>query len=145
MTLKIETISLEEARLIIDACERKAQEIKQPMHIAVVDAGANLVAHARMDGAWIGSADISINKAFTAKSFNAATADIAKEAQPGHQFYGIHNSNNGRIMIFAGGVPLSKDGVVVGALGVSGGTGEQDAKVAQAGQAVFEKSPAHVK
>ncbi len=99
------------------------------MNIAVVDAGANLVAHVRMDGAWTGSINISINKAFTAKSFDIATADLSKESQPGHQFYGIHNSNHGRIMIFAGGLPLFKDGKVIGALGVSGGTGEQDSKV----------------
>jgi uncharacterized protein GlcG (DUF336 family) len=145
MTLTIETISLQEARTIIEACEKKANEIKHPMHIAVVDAGANLVAHARMDNAWTGSANIAINKAFTAKSFDISTADLAKESQPNNQFFGIHNSNDGRIMIFAGGLPLLKDGKVVGAVGVSGGTGEQDSKVAEAGKAAFEKSLALVK
>ena len=142
MTLKIETISLQDARLIIEACEKKAIEIKQPMNIAVVDAGANLVAHVRMDGAWTGSINIAINKAFTAKSFDISTAALGKESQPGHQFFGIHNSNHGRIMIFAGGLPLVKDGVVIGALGVSGGDGEQDSKVAEAGKIAFEK---HIK
>lgn len=145
MTLKIETISLQEARLVIEACEKKAAEIKRPMNIAVVDAGANLVAHVRMDGAWSGSVDIAINKAFTAKSFDIATTDLSKESQPGHQFYGIHNSNHGRIMIFAGGLPLLKDGIVIGALGVSGGTGEQDSKVAETGKSAFEKSLALVR
>ncbi len=145
MTVTIENISLEEAKLVVAACEKKAVEIKQPMQIAVVDNGGNLVTHARMDGAWTGSADIAINKAFTAKSFNIKTADLAKESQPGSQFYGIHNSNHGRIMIFAGGVPLLKDGKVIGALGVSGGSGEQDAQVAEAGKAALEKSYALVR
>ena len=140
MTVTLESISLEEARLVVEACQKKADEIKQPMQIAVVDAGGNLVTHMRMDGAWTGSADIAMNKAFTAKSFNLATSDLAKESQPGHQFYGIHNSNHGRIMIFAGGLPLLKDGKVVGALGVSGGSGEQDSQVAQAGKSALEKS-----
>src|SRR6185437_16859587 len=100
---------------------------------AVVDGGDNLVAHVRMDGAWIGSVDISIKKAFTSRAFDIATGDLAKEAQPGKQFYGIQESNNGRIMIFAGGIPLKRDGKVVGAIGVSGGSGEQDQTVAEAG------------
>ena len=77
-----------------------------PWNIAVVDAGGNLVSHVRMDGAWIGSIDISINKAFTARAFDISTAELSENSQPGRQFYGIQNSNDGRIMIFAGGVPL---------------------------------------
>ena len=138
MTITIETISLAEAKSIIEACEKKAAEIKQPMNIAVADAGGNLVAHARMDGAWIGSIDISINKAFTAKCFDLSTADLAKESQSGKQFFGIQVSNHGRIMTFAGGVTLQKNGKVVGALGVSGGDGEQDSAVAAAGKSFFE-------
>lgn len=139
MTNTIETISLAEARAIIDICERKALDIKQPMNIAIVDAGGNLVAHIRMDNAWVGSIDISINKAFTARCFDISTEALGKESQPGKQFYGIHNSNHGRIMLFAGGVPLLKNGKVVGALGVSGGTGEQDTTVANAGKKFFEE------
>lgn len=142
MTIKIETISLQDARLIIEACEKKALEIKQPMHICIVDAGANRVAHIRMDGAWLGSADISYNKALTARLFDISTAELSKLSQPGDQFYGIRSSNDGRVMLLAGGYPLIKDGTVVGAVGVSGGTGEQDTKVAEAGKAAFEK---HVK
>lgn len=130
-------IRLEEARRAIAAAERKAMEIGQPMNIAVVDGGANLVAHARMDGAWLGSIDISINKAYTARAFDLATKDLAAQAQPGKQFYGIHGSNQGRIMIFAGGIPLLRGGEVVGAIGVSGGSGEQDQSVAAAGAAAF--------
>src|SRR6476646_5863693 len=102
-------INLETARTIIVAAEKKAVEIGQPMNIAVVDAGGNLVAHVRMDGAWIGSIDISINKAFTSRAFDIATKDLAQHSQSGGQFFGIHASNQGRIMIFAGGIPLKKD------------------------------------
>ena len=130
-------VTLEDARRVIAAAEQKAAEIGQPMNIAVVDGGGNLVSHIRMDGARIGSTDISINKAFTSRAFDLATRDLAANAQPGAQFYGIHVSNRGRIMIFAGGIPLSRDGVVVGAIGVSGGSGEQDQAVAEAGAAAF--------
>jgi uncharacterized protein GlcG (DUF336 family) len=91
-----------------------------------------------MDGAWIGSIDISINKAFTARAFDLATAQLATNSQPGQQFFGIHASNHGRIMIFAGGVPLRRNGSVIGAVGVSGGSGSQDEAVANAGAAAFE-------
>ena len=124
------------ARKVIAAAERKAKKIKQPMNIAVVDEGGNLVAQVRMDGAWIGSIDISINKAFTSRAFDIATKDLAEHAQSGGQFFGIHVSNHGRIMIFAGGIPLRQDEKVIGAIGVSGGSGEQDHAVAEAGAAV---------
>ena len=134
---EISQVTLKDARSILAAAEKRAFEIGQPMNVAVVDAGGNLVAHERMDGAWIGSIDISINKAFTARAFDIATKDLAANAQPGQQFFGIHASNQGRIMIFAGGIPLKKNGQVVGAVGVSGGSGEQDQTVAQAGAAAF--------
>ncbi|MBE5413463.1 hypothetical protein E3G39_005058 [Mycobacteroides abscessus] len=85
-----------------------------------------------MDGAWIGSVDISINKAFTARALDVSTEELAADAAPGNQFYGVHASNHGRIMIFAGGIPVQQSGQIVGAVGVSGGTGEQDKTVAQA-------------
>ena len=135
--MEISLVTLTDAKNILAAAEKRAVEIGQPMNIAVVDAGGNLVAHERMDGAWIGSVDISINKAFTARAFNIATKDLADNSQPGQQFFGIHGSNHGRIMIFAGGIPLKKGGHVVGAIGVSGGSGEQDQTVAQAGAAAF--------
>jgi uncharacterized protein GlcG (DUF336 family) len=126
-------ISLKEARHVIAAAEAKAIDIGQPMNIAVVDGGGNLVSHVRMDGAWIGSIDISINKAFTARAFDISTAQLSENSQPGQQFYGIQNSNHGRVMIFAGGVPLRRNGSVVGAIGVSGGSGKQDQAVATTG------------
>lgn len=130
-------VTLNDARRVIAAAEKKAGEIKQPMNIAVADAGGNLVAHVRMDGAWLGSIDISIKKAYTSRAFDIATKDLAEHSGPGGQFFGIHASNDGRIMIFAGGIPLRRDGKVVGAIGVSGGSGEQDHAVAEAGAAAF--------
>lgn len=131
-------ITLADARRIIAAAEKKAKKIGQPMNIAVADAGGNLVSHVRMDGAWLGSIDISIKKAYTSRAFDIATKDLAEHSQSGNQFFGIHASNNGKIMIFAGGIPLkNKDGEVVGAVGVSGGSGEQDHAVAEAGVAAF--------
>src|SRR5467141_3448120 len=129
-------VKLEDARKIISAAEKKAKEIGQPMNIAVADEGGNIVAHVRMDGAWIGSIDISQKKAYTSRAFDIATKDLAAHSQSGGQFFGIHVSNHGRIMIFAGGIPIRMDGKVVGAIGVSGGSGEQDHSVAEAGAAV---------
>jgi len=130
-------ITLQDARRVIAAAEKKAEEIGQPMNIAVVDAGGNLVAHVRMDNAWIGSVDISINKAWTARAFDISTKDLAENSQSGDQFFGIHASNNGKVMIFAGGIPLKRGNEVVGAVGVSGGLGKQDQAVAEAGAAAF--------
>ena len=125
-------ITLDQAKRIIAAGEREAQNQGQPMNIAVVDAGGNLVAFHRMDGAWLGSVDIAIKKAWTSRAFDIETKALGKLSQPGEDFYGIHVSNGGKVMIFAGGVPLKRNGVVVGAVGVSGGVGKQDQAVAEA-------------
>lgn len=130
-------ITLADARRVIAAAEKKAEEIGQPMNIAVVDGGANLVAHVRMDNAWLGSVNISIDKAFTARAFDITTKDLGENSQSGDQFFGIHASNGGRVMIFAGGIPLKRGGHVVGAIGVSGGSGKQDHSVAEAGAAAL--------
>jgi len=130
-------ITLADARRIIAAAEKKAIEIGQPMNIAVVDEGGNLVAHVRMDTAWFGSVDISIKKAWTSRAFDISTKDLGELSQSGDQFFGIHASNNGRVMIFAGGVPLKRGDQVVGGIGVSGGLGKQDQAVAEAGAAAF--------
>jgi len=132
-----ETLTLEDARRVIDAAERKAGEIGQPMDIAVVDAGGNLKSHVRMDGAFVGSIDISINKAWTCIAFQTDTKSFAEDAQVGQPIFGINTTNQGRIVIFAGGVPLVRDGEIVGAVGVSTGTVEQDQEVAEAGAAAF--------
>jgi len=129
----MKSLSLADARKIIAAAEAKAAHIGQPMNVAVVDAGGNLLAFARMDEAWLGSIDIAINKAWTARAFDISTKELGKLSQPGDDFYGVNASNNGRVMIFAGGIPLKRENEVVGAIGVSGGIGKQDQSVAEAG------------
>lgn len=130
-------VTLADARRVIAAAEKRAAEIGQPMNIAVVDTGGNLVAHIRMDDAWIGSVDIAINKAWTARAFDISTKELADLSQSGDEFFGIHVSNHEKVMIFAGGIPLKRDGKVVGAVGVSGGMGKQDQSVAEAGAQAF--------
>ena len=130
-------MKLADARRVIAAAEKKAADLGQPMNIAVADEGGNLVAHVRMDNAWIGSIDIAQKKAFTSRAFDISTKDLAAHSQSGGQFFGIHASNNGKVMIFSGGIPLKKEGKAVGAIGVSGGSGEQDHAVAEAGVKAF--------
>ena len=137
MSTTFKTLQLPDARRIIAAATKKAEDIKQPMNIAVVDAGGNLLAFERMEDAWLGSIDISIKKAWTSRAFNITTQDLASHSQSGNQFFGIHASNDGKVMIFAGGIPIKQDGQVVGAIGVSGGSGDQDHEVAHAGVAAF--------
>lgn len=130
-------ITLERAQAIITAACQKADELGVAQNIAVVDEGNNLVAFARMNGAWLGSISIAQNKAFTARAFNISTKELASMSQPGEPLYGIQESNEGKVIIFAGGIPLKSDGRVVGAIGVSGGTVKQDQEVAEAGAAAF--------
>src|SRR5229473_1524336 len=127
------TLSLEHARGIIRRAEAKANSLGCPLNIAVVDAGGNLIAHARMDGARIGAIDIAINKAWSARAFDMETSELRRYSQPGGPFFGIHASNGGRVMILGGGVPIRLSGRIVGAVGVSGGSDEQDTACAQAG------------
>ncbi len=130
-------ITLVDARRVIAAAEKKAAEIGQPMNVAVVDGGGNLVAFERMEGAWLGSIDIAQKKAWTSRAFDIETGELAKASQSGDQFFGIHVSNGGKVMIFAGGVPLKRGKEVIGAIGVSGGSGKQDQAVAEAGAAAL--------
>ena len=130
-------MTMDKAQLVLKAAVAKAQEIGQPMNVAVVDAGANLTAFTRMDGAWLGSIDIAINKAFTAKAFDISTLELGRNSQPKDQFFGIHVSNHARVMIFAGGIPIKMNGQIVGAVGVSGGSGKQDQAVAEAAAAAW--------
>jgi uncharacterized protein GlcG (DUF336 family) len=128
-------ITLEKARKVVDAAAAKAEEIDVPMNIAVVDAGNNLTAFARQDGAWLGSIDIAQNKAYTARAFDMTSAELGAEAQPGKSLYGIEASNDGNLIVFGGGIPLKDGDEIVGAIGVSGGTVDQDEEVAEAGVA----------
>ncbi len=132
-----EKMTLAAAQVVVEAARAKAEEIGVRMNIAVVDEGNNLTAFARMDGAWLGSIDIAQNKAYTARSFDMSTKELAPLCQPNQPLYGIHASNQGRLIVFAGGIPLKASGEVVGAVGVSGGSVEQDHQVAEAGVAAF--------
>ncbi len=128
-----EDLTLEASETIVGAARKKAAQLKTRMDIAVVDAGGNLKAFARMDGAWLGSIDISIRKARTARWFDMNTGEIGKLSQPGGPLYGIEHSNDG-LITFPGGVPLKNSkGEIVGAIGVSGSTVENDHAVALAG------------
>ena len=130
-------VTLRAAQEIVHAARVKADQIAVPMNIAVVDEGNNLVAFARMDGAWLGSIDIAQNKAYTARAFDMETRELAPLAQPGGPLYGIEASNDGKLIVFAGGIPLKSRCRVVGAIGVSGGSIEQDQAVAEAGVEAF--------
>ncbi|MEM8873162.1 MAG: heme-binding protein [Planctomycetota bacterium] len=126
-------MSLDQAQAIIAAAIAKAEEIDTKMDIAVVDAGGNLKAFVRMDGAWLGSIDIAIKKAKTARYFDMPTGAIGELSQPGGPLYNIEHSNGG-LITFPGGVPITNaDGEVIGAIGVSGSTVENDHEVAVAG------------
>jgi len=131
-------ITLEQAQAIVAAAQAKAAQIGTKMDIAVVDAGANLKAFVRMDGAWLGSIDISIKKAKTARFFDMPTGAIGELSQPGGSLYNIEHSNGG-LITFPGGIPLTNDkGIIIGAIGVSGSTVENDHTVAEAGAAVLK-------
>jgi uncharacterized protein GlcG (DUF336 family) len=126
-------VTMKQAQAVVAAALKKAEEIGAKMNIAVVDAGANLKAFLRMDDAWLGSVDVSIKKAKTARFFDMPTGEIGKLSQPGGSLYNIEHSNGG-LITFPGGVPLkNKDGSVIGAVGVSGSTVENDHAVASAG------------
>jgi uncharacterized protein GlcG (DUF336 family) len=126
-------ITLEQAEKAVQAAKEKSRELNLKMNIALVDAGANLVAFARMDGAWLGSIDIAIRKARTARFFDMPTGDLGQASQPGGSLYNIEHSNGG-LITFPGGIPI-KDGTgeIIGAIGVSGSTVENDHIVAEAG------------
>jgi uncharacterized protein GlcG (DUF336 family) len=131
-------ITLQQAQAAIHAAHQKCLEMGVKMNIAVVDAGANLTAFIRMDDAWLGSLDISIKKAKTARFFDMPTGDLGKASQPGGSLYNIEHSNGG-LITFPGGLPIKDaDGHVIGAIGVSGSTVEDDHAVAEAGMKAIE-------
>ncbi len=133
----VDSISLDDARRVIDAAVAKAEEIGQPQDIAVVDAGGNLKAHVRMDSANIGSIHIAINKAYTSVAFQTQTKDLTEATRPTGDLYGLSDAHGGRLVVFPGGIPLVRDGHVIGAVGVSTGSIEQDQAVAEAGAAAL--------
>lgn len=135
--MMMQTISLDEATRVLDAARRQAETMGLAMNIAVVDAGGRLSAFARMDGAWLGSIDIAQKKAFTARAFDLSTRELATLAGPGQPLYGIANTNDGDVVIFAGGVLLKRADAIIGAVGASGGQPDQDHDVACAGAAAL--------
>ena len=141
MSRSMLSLDLADARRLIAAGEKKAVELGIPYNIAVVDAGGGLVAHVRMDNAWLGSVDIAINKAWTARAFDTATDDLAKMTQSGQQGFGLNTTNNSRVVIFGGGIPVKSNGVVIGAVGASGGSVEEDIIVARAAVTGFVDEP----
>jgi uncharacterized protein GlcG (DUF336 family) len=132
-------VTLKEAQAIIAAAEKKAADIKLPMNIAIVDAGGNLVAFGRMKDSILVSIGISIDKAWTSAAVKIPTHVLATVSQPGQSLYGINTTNNGRVVVFGGGFPIKMGDQVIGAIGVSGGSVEQDMEVAQAGLAALAK------
>ncbi|WP_264782159.1 heme-binding protein [Haladaptatus sp. T7] len=129
----MESISLSEAKTLIEAAEQRANEIENPMVITVANDEGNLVAQHRMDDAWLASVNISRNKAYTAAALEMPTHELAEASEPGNSLYGLQTTDDNRIVVFGGGYPLKRDGEVVGAFGVSGGAVEQDREVAEAG------------
>src|SRR5499426_3540623 len=126
------SLTLEDAKQMLSAAEAKAASLGIPYCVAVVDAGGHLMAFIRQDGALIGSVDLAIDKAATARIFDKATSDLASLAQPGKPLFGIQESNAGKVVIFGGGIPVMFDGIIVGAVVASAGTIEQDIAVAEA-------------
>lgn len=137
MTRSYATLTLDEAKRMLCAAEAKASAFGIAYNVAVVDAGGHLLAFVRQDGALIGSIDLAIDKAVTARLFDTSTAELATLAQSGDPLFGIQVSNAGKVVIFGGGVPVVKDGSIVGAVGTSAGTVEQDVAVAEAAIAAF--------
>ena len=136
-SLEVKDISLLQAQAVLDAAKKKCEELKINEDIAVVDAGGNLKAFIRMDSAWLGSIDIAIKKAKTSRYFDMPTGEIGKQAQPGGPLYHIEFSNGG-LITFPAGVPLrDSSDHVIGAIGASGSTVENDDSVAQAGAAAI--------
>jgi uncharacterized protein GlcG (DUF336 family) len=132
MPLTYETVSLDEAKRMLSAAEAKALSLGIAYNIAVVDAGGHLLAFVRQDGALIGSIDLAIDKAVTARIFDKPTSELATLAQSGKPLFGIQESNAGKVVIFGGGLPIVSGGKIAGAVGASAGTVEQDIAVAEA-------------
>lgn len=140
MPRTIDTLTLEDAKRMLAAAEAKAAGLGVPYNIAVVDSGGHLLAFARQDGALIGSIELAINKALTARGFDKSTAALSEMAQPGAPLFGIQHSNAGKVVIFGGGVPVVIGERIVGAVGASAGTVEQDIAVAEAAIAALGRS-----
>jgi len=136
-------LTLDIAKFLLDAAEKKAKEMGLAENIAIVDDGANLVAFHRMDHAKIGGIDISQNKAWTSVALQMPTSNLAQAAQPGNPSFGINTTNHGKIVILGGGIPLKIGETIVGGIGVSGGTSQQDIEVANAAVQALDRLIQH--
>ncbi|MBY5865321.1 GlcG/HbpS family heme-binding protein [Rhizobium leguminosarum] len=132
MPRTLNTLTLSDAKQMLQAGEAKAANLGIPYNIAVVDAGGALIAFTRQDGALAGSIDLAIGKAKTARLFDRTTEYLAELAQPGAPLFGIEQSNGGNVVIFGGGLPVKYDDQIIGAVGTSAGSVEQDIAVAMA-------------
>lgn len=143
MSRTMESLTLADAKRMLEAAERRADELGIAYNVAIVDVGGHLLAFSRQDGALIGSIDLAIGKATTARIFDTSTASLAVLAQPAAPLYGIQHTNRGHVVIFGGGVPVVRDGQVIGAVGASAGTIDQDIAVAEAAvaAALFRMPP----
>lgn len=130
-------MTLKTAKRLIDKVEKKAEEMGIAVIIAVADKAARPVAVHCMDDAYIASFDIALNKAYTSAGLKMSTDELSRLSAPGQPLYGIQHTNEGKIVIFGGGEALEAGGKIVGALGVSGGTLEQDTFLAAYGREVF--------
>jgi len=131
-------VNLELAKELIEGAEKEAEKIGVSMVISVVDEGGNLIAVHRMNDAWLASIDIAQNKAWTSVALKMPTSNLAEATVPHAELYGLNTTNNGRIVLFGGGIPLVENDQVIGAVGVSGSSVEHDMQVAQAAVNVFE-------
>ncbi|QQK77240.1 heme-binding protein [Salicibibacter cibarius] len=132
------TLNLNAAKTLIEAAERESQNIGVSMVISIMDEGGNLIATHRMDDAWLASVDIAQNKAWTSVALKMPTSNLAEATVPNAELYGLNTTNQGKIVVFGGGIPLVKDGKVLGAVGVSGSTVAHDVQVAEAAVKEFE-------
>jgi uncharacterized protein GlcG (DUF336 family) len=133
------SLTLEDSKHMLSAAEAKATSLGIAYNIAVVDAGGHLLAFIRQEGALIGSIDLAIDKAVTARIFDKPTSELAALAQSGKPLFGIQESNAGKVVIFGGGIPVALDGKIIGAVGCSAGTVEQDIEVAEAAIAALAR------
>jgi uncharacterized protein GlcG (DUF336 family) len=132
-------MNLDLAKELIEASEQEAKKIGVQMVISIVDEGGNLIAVHRMDDAWLASIDIAQNKAWTSVALKMPTSNLEEATVPNAELYGLNTTNQGRIVVFGGGIPLEKDGKVIGAVGVSGSTVDHDVQVAQAAVNAFNQ------
>ena len=140
MPRTLDSLTLDDAKAMLAAAEAKAGSVGLPYNIAVVDAGGSLIAFTRQDGALIGSIDLAISKAVTARIFDKPTSLIGELAAPGHPLFGIGQSNGGKVVTFGGGLPVMLGDTIIGAVGASAGTVDQDVAVAQAAVDAFRAS-----